>query len=83
MAQGGLNIRSLIHLNEASNLKLCWSLMNSPSTWAVLLRDRVLRNGKAIRYHIFSFIWSGIKDEFAVINDNFVWLLGNGSHINF
>jgi ribonuclease HI len=83
MAQGGLNIRSLIHLNEASNLKLCWSLINSSSTWAVLLRDRVIRNGKAIRYHIFSSIWSGIKNEFAVINDNCVWLLGDGSHINF
>jgi hypothetical protein len=83
MAQGGLNIRSLIQLNAASNLRLCWSLLNSQSSWAVLLRDRVLRNGKAIRYHVFSSIWSGIKNELDVINDNSVWLLGNGSNINF
>jgi hypothetical protein len=30
-AQGGLNLRSLIKLNLASNLKLCWSLLHSTS----------------------------------------------------
>jgi ribonuclease HI len=83
LSQGGLNIRSLIQLNEASNLRLCWSLLNSQSSWAVLLRDRVLRHGKAIRYHVFSSIWSGIKKELGVIHDNSVWLLGNGANINF
>jgi hypothetical protein len=83
LAQGGLNIRSLIQLNKASNLKLCWSLINSQSTWAVLLRDRVFRKGKAIQYHIFSSLWSSIKDEFDVVRDNTVWLLGNGVNINF
>jgi ribonuclease HI len=83
LAQGGLNVRSLIHLNKASNLKLCWSLTNSQASWAVLLRDRVFRKGKAIRYHVFSSIWSSIKEEFDVIKDNSVWLLGNGQNINF
>jgi mannosylglycoprotein endo-beta-mannosidase len=83
LSQGGLNIRSLTQLNEASNLRLCWCLLNSQATWAILLRDRVLKKGKAIRYHVFSSLWSGIKDEFAVINDNSVWLLGNGTQINF
>jgi hypothetical protein len=58
-------------------------LLNSQATWAILLRDRVFKKGKAIRYHVFSSLWSGIKDEFAVINDNSVWLLGNGTQINF
>jgi ribonuclease HI len=70
-------------LNKASNLKLCWSLTNSQATWAILLRDRVFRKGKAIQYHIFSSIWSSIKEEFEVIRDNSVWLLGNGADINF
>jgi hypothetical protein len=26
--EGGLGLRSLIFLNEAANLKLCWDLMN-------------------------------------------------------
>jgi hypothetical protein len=83
LAQGGLNIRSLIQLNKASNLKLCWSLTNSQATWAILLRDRVFKKGKAIHYHIFSSIWSSIKEEFEVIRDNSIWLLGNGADINF
>jgi hypothetical protein len=58
-------------------------MTNSQSSWARLLRDRVLRKGKAIRYHIFSSLWSSIKEEFEVIQDNSVWLLGNGENINF
>ncbi|KAK2364421.1 hypothetical protein QL285_089294 [Trifolium repens] len=83
LAQGGLNVRSLTHLNKASNLRLCWSMTNSQASWAVLLRDRVFRKGKAIRYHISSSLWSSIKEEFGVIKDNSVWLLGNGANINF
>jgi hypothetical protein len=83
LSQGGLNLRSLISLNKASNLKLCWSLFNSQSSWAKLLRDRVFRKRKTIQHHIFSSIWSSIKDEFGVIMDNSLWLLGNGEEINF
>jgi mannosylglycoprotein endo-beta-mannosidase len=43
MAQGGLNIRSLTSLNKASNLKLCWSMINSKASWAMLLKDRVFK----------------------------------------
>jgi hypothetical protein len=83
LSQGGLNIRSLTQLNKASNLKFCWTLFNSKASWAVLLRDRVFRKGKVIRYHIFSSLWSSIKDEVEVVRDNTVWLLGNGDNINF
>jgi ribonuclease HI len=83
LAQGGLNIRSLIHLNKASNLKLCWNMVNSHTSWALLLKDRVFRKGKTIQHHIFSSIWSSIKEEFNVIKDNTVWLVGNGERINF
>ncbi|WJX71700.1 hypothetical protein P8452_55669 [Trifolium repens] len=82
-SQGGLNIRSLINLNKASNLLLGWNLLNSQSSWAVLLRDRVLRNNSHIHYHIFSSIWSSVKDELAGIRDNSTWLIGNGNNINF
>jgi ribonuclease HI len=70
-------------LNKASNLKLCWNFINSQSSWAKLLRDRVIRNNRPIHYHIFSSIWSSIKEEYDVIVDNSIWLLGNGEHINF
>jgi hypothetical protein len=73
----------LISLNKASNLKLCWSLLNSDASWALLLRDRVVRKRRVILHHVFSSLWSSLKDEFKVIMDNSVWLLGNGRNINF
>jgi hypothetical protein len=83
LSQGGLNVRSLISLNKASNLKLCWTLLNSDASWALLLRDRVVRKRRVILHHVFSSLWSSLKDEFKVIMDNSVWLLGNGRNINF
>ncbi|WJX17562.1 hypothetical protein P8452_07464 [Trifolium repens] len=82
-SQGGLNIRSLTSLNAASNLKLCWNILNSDTSWAKLLRDRVLRNKRTIQHHIYSSIWSSAKDEFQTIMDNTSWLLGDGKNINF
>lgn len=54
--EGGLNIRSLICLNEATNMKLCWELLNSKEQWARILRSRVIRRNSCINYHIFSSI---------------------------
>ncbi|GAU27921.1 hypothetical protein TSUD_160160 [Trifolium subterraneum] len=82
-SQGGLNIISLIKLNAATNLKLCWTLITSQDSWAKLLKDRVIRGRRIIQHHIYSSIWSNIKDEFAVIMNNTFWLLGDGRDINF
>jgi hypothetical protein len=38
LSEGGLRIISLGTLNEASNLKLCWDLLNSQDQWAILLK---------------------------------------------
>jgi hypothetical protein len=69
-AQGGLGLRSLTSLNSASNLRLCWSLLNSNCSWASLLKDRVIRGNKIIHHHISSSIWSSIKEEYSVIDEN-------------
>jgi hypothetical protein len=69
-SQGGLNIRSLIMLNKATNLKLCWTIFTSKCSWAKLLRDRVLRGNNIFQHHIFSSIWSSVKEEFNVIMTN-------------
>lgn len=53
-AQGGLNLRSLISLNHATNLKFCRNLLKSDAPWATLLKDRVLKNGRVIKHHIYS-----------------------------
>jgi hypothetical protein len=82
-SQGGLNLRSLSKLNSATNLKLCWTLINSQSSWASLLRDRVLRSRRTINHHIYSSLWSSIKNEFPTIMDNSAWLLGDGEDISF
>jgi hypothetical protein len=83
LVQGGLNLRAISNLNKSANLKMCWSLINSQSSWAKLLKDRVLRDNKPIRHHIYSSIWSSVKDEFTTLMDNSTWLLGTGEDINF
>ncbi|GAU50480.1 hypothetical protein TSUD_409650 [Trifolium subterraneum] len=77
--EGGLGLRSLKVLNAAANLKLCWDLMHSDEDWAKILRNRVMRKGKAINHHVNSSIWSSVKQEVQVILDNSCWRVGNGS----
>jgi hypothetical protein len=81
--EGGLGIKSLITLNEASNLKLCWDFLVSQEDWAVLLRARTIRNGSSINHHIFSSLWGSMKSEFKNVMDNSSFLLGDGNLINF
>lgn len=83
LSEGGLGIRSLSILNESTNLKLCWDLLNSKEDWALLLRSKVIRGRRVISHHIFSSIWSSIKNEFSNVQSNCGWQLGNGNDINF
>ena len=80
--EGGLGLRSLVCLNEASNLKSCWDLVHSEEQWAFVLRSRVIRDSYSIQHHVFSSIWSGIKNEYQTIIDNSIWLVGDGENIN-
>ncbi|CAJ2635999.1 unnamed protein product [Trifolium pratense] len=82
-SQGGLGVRSLITLNDASNLKLCWDLFNSQEQWAILLRSRTFRSRNCITHHIHSTIWSGVKAEFNVVLENSRFIIGGGSTVNF
>jgi len=81
--EGGLGTKSLICLNEATNLKLCWDLLHSKEQWAIIIRSRTLRGAYCIHHHILSSIWNGIKQEFNTIKENTTWLLGNGEKIQF
>jgi len=60
------------------HLKLCWTMLQSQKPWAVNLKDRVIRSRSTIKHHIFSSIWSSVKEEFNVISENSFWLLGDG-----
>jgi hypothetical protein len=82
LSQGGLNLRSLSSLNKAANLKLCWALFHSHSSWAKLLYARAIGGKKVIHHHIYSSLWSSIKEEISTMFDNSIWLLGNGKDIN-
>ncbi|CAJ2640752.1 unnamed protein product [Trifolium pratense] len=79
-SEGGLGLRSLISLNEATNLKLCWDFLHSEECWAQILRNCALRNGKVIGHQISSSLFSSLKSEFSCLMEN--WLVGNGQDIN-
>jgi len=81
--EGGLGLRSLICLNQATNMKICWEMLHSEEHWAVILRSRVLRGSNCIQNHIFSSLWRGMKNEYNIVKENTTWLVGDGKHINF
>jgi len=64
-------------------MKLCWEMLHLEENWAVILRSRVLRGRSCIQHHIFSSLWSGLKNEYNIVKDNTVWLIGDGKNINF
>jgi len=51
--EGGLGIRSLICLNEAFSLKLCWDMLHLDEDWVSILKIIVIRNNNPINHHIF------------------------------
>lgn len=83
ISRDGIGLRSLLHLNDSSNIKLCWEMINSNDRWVVFLKRRFYMNNSSINYHIFSPIWSVIKPQLQNLMSNSKWLLGIGSKINF
>lgn len=51
--------------------------------FVLMLGSRVIRKRRAINHHLFSSIWSSIKDSYSDILENSSWLLGIGDQINF
>ncbi|XP_058728727.1 uncharacterized protein LOC131600410 [Vicia villosa] len=82
-SNGGLDLRSLVCLNQAYNLKSCWEFMSSTEAWARILRNRGSRDYGIVRHHIQSSIWKGIKEEYHSVLDNTSWSSGNGRRIKF
>lgn len=54
-------IKLFVYLNEASNIKLCWDFLHSVGPWTLFLKSKVLRSTRTIGHHIYSSIWSSIK----------------------
>lgn len=80
--EGALGLKSISKLNEDFKLKLAWELVNFDSNWTVLLCNRVTRKNNFITHHIFSSIWSSVKQEMNNVLENFSWYLGNGRSIS-
>jgi len=70
LSQGGLSLRSIKTLNTSTNFYVLWTLLHSKDDWANLLRARVLRSRKPIKYNIHSSLWSSIKEELSDITNN-------------
>lgn len=51
-SQRGLGLKYLITLNNASNLKFYWAMLNSQEDWALLLKFIALKNGVPSKYDI-------------------------------
>lgn len=81
--EGGLGIRSLRITNGVAMLKLCWEFKSSNDLWVCLLGARVLKHANPVSYHVRSSIWHGIKRFYHIMAANSVWLIGNGSAVNF
>lgn len=83
LSKGGLGPRFLVHLNEATNLKLLWDIFNSNEGWATLLKNRIIRPYGLIRYHIFSTLCTSIKVEASTLFLNSCWCVGSNNNVKF
>lgn len=64
-------------------MRICWEMMNSNESWALILRARVLRANSCINHHISSTVWNRIKTEFQNVKENSSILIGNGQNTSF
>ncbi|GAU47353.1 hypothetical protein TSUD_190190 [Trifolium subterraneum] len=83
-SEGGLGLRSLISLNEAANLKQCLEFFHSEESWALILRDRALRNvgnGKDIKLWEDSWCGEPLIDTLQINNSDLTWLPSKVSDI--
>jgi len=81
-SEGGLDIKSMRCINDASMLKLAWDLFSSNSQWAVLFKSHFFSHGQPIRYFVKSSVWHGVKNHISTILQNTLWIVGTGDRIN-
>lgn len=81
--EGGLGLRSIKAINSSVLLKLSWSTVSSNGHWAIFLKSIFIRRGKPIVFYAKSLIWPGVRKFLQLISQISLWLLGDGSCINF
>lgn len=83
ISDGGLDLRRIRSINEASMLKMCWDLISSSEQWAQLLKARFLKNLQPIHYRISSSIWPALRNWYSTVLQNIPWLIGDGKSVKF
>ncbi|KAF1892575.1 hypothetical protein Lal_00011042, partial [Lupinus albus] len=78
MQSGRLGLRSMKMLNKEVLLKLAWDLRSSNQDWAKFY----ITICYPTRYFKSS-IWSGIRDNWSLVNMNSTWLASDGLQNNF
>lgn len=83
IAEGGLGIRPIRAINEATLLKLGWCIVSSSDQCACFLRARFLKKLKPIIHHISSSIWPALRKWILIVMENISWQIGVGTCVNF
>ncbi|XP_026397125.1 uncharacterized protein LOC113291851 [Papaver somniferum] len=65
-------------LNNAALMKMTWKVMTEDSELDNFIRARF----KGSAYNKSS-VWHGFKEHWNIIQENLVWLVGDGSNIDF
>nr|KYP67014.1 Putative ribonuclease H protein At1g65750 family [Cajanus cajan] len=81
--EGGLGVRSLMDINNAYMLKLCWNFVKKDSNWASMLASKVYKRSGDVIYYLASTIWASIRDMYSIVKDNSTWKIGIGKKVNF
>jgi len=79
---GGLDLKSTRSINSSLLLHLSWNLFTQDSQCPNLFHKRFLSFGIPRNRHFKSSIWPGVREFLSVVNENTVWIIGNGSNIN-
>jgi len=79
---GGLDLKSTRTINSSLLLHLSWKLFTQDSQCSWLFQQRFLSFGIPRTRYFKSSIWSGVREYLNTVNENSVWIIGNGNDIN-
>ncbi|XP_019454478.1 PREDICTED: uncharacterized protein LOC109355707 [Lupinus angustifolius] len=82
-SEGGLGLRSVSLMNKVGLLKLAWRMLSSNQEWACFYRQRFSAHFNPSTRFLKSSIWQGIKQHWYLVQNNSIYLIGDGKNTNF
>ena len=80
---GGLGMRDLNQLNKAALLKHTWDVLHLDNQWGNHVKGRFnIISTKASTSYKVSSIWPGFKGALQTIDEQAIWIIGDGKQIN-